>query len=132
MSPVSFLKRRTNEPLVKLERKLWLTADKSEVVEDGDPAAAFLLGLPGDEIPVSEAHRLGIKARPAKPAKEAEPEGNKEAPPGADKEAAPAGNKGRATRAKSPRAKSPRAKKAAAKKAAAKKAAAPKPEGGDA
>ena len=42
------------------DRYLWLTADRAQVVEDGDPAAAFLLASPGTEIPVQEARRLGL------------------------------------------------------------------------
>lgn len=45
-----------------LDRKMWLTADKSEVVEDGDPRAAFLLGGAGTDVPDSEAERLGLTA----------------------------------------------------------------------
>ena len=64
-----------------LDRKLWLTADKDDIVEDGDDRAAFLLGLAGDEIPDDEAERLGLtgsKKEAAKPAdKSRKPSGNK-------------------------------------------------------
>lgn len=50
---------------MKLDRKLWLTADKSKVVEDGSPDAAFLLGTEGTEVPDAEAERLGVKAKSA-------------------------------------------------------------------
>lgn len=56
---------------MRLDRRLWLTADKNEVVEDGDPRAAFLLGGAGTEVPDAEAERLGLTA--AKPAPEPEP-----------------------------------------------------------
>ena len=46
--------------MIVADRRLWLTADKARVVEDGDPAAAFLLASPGTEIPVAEAERLGL------------------------------------------------------------------------
>lgn len=44
-----------------LTEKLWYTADKSAVVPDGDPRAAFLLGCAGLDIPDAEAERLGLK-----------------------------------------------------------------------
>ncbi len=50
---------------MELDRRLWLTADKESVVEDGDPKAAFLLGNEGTEVPDDEAKRLGVKAKPA-------------------------------------------------------------------
>lgn len=47
------------------DRRLWLTADRKRVVEDGDQAAAFLLaGGPGAVIDDAEADRLGILGRP--------------------------------------------------------------------
>lgn len=49
------------------DRKLWLTADKERVVEDGDPAASFLFATPGDEISDEDAKRYGVKAK-SKPA----------------------------------------------------------------
>jgi hypothetical protein len=49
---------------MELDRKLWLTADKSKVVEDGDPDAAFLLGTPGTVVPDDEAERLGLTGKP--------------------------------------------------------------------
>lgn len=42
------------------DRRLYLTADKSQVVEAGDPAAAFLFTTPGYEIPVGEVERHGL------------------------------------------------------------------------
>lgn len=33
------------------DRRLWFTADKSELVEDGDPDAAFLAATPGRPLP---------------------------------------------------------------------------------
>lgn len=44
------------------DRRLYLTADRASVVEDGDPAAASLLATPGWVIPVEECERLGITA----------------------------------------------------------------------
>lgn len=49
------------------DRKLWLTADREQVVEDGDPDAAFLFASPGDEVSDEDAKRYGVKAK-AKPA----------------------------------------------------------------
>lgn len=52
--------------MIVADRRLWLTADKARVVEDGDPAAAFLLASPGTEIPVDEAERLGLTEKDGK------------------------------------------------------------------
>ena len=43
-----------------LDRRLWLTADQSRVVEDGDPAAAFLLGSAGKRVTDEVAKRYGL------------------------------------------------------------------------
>lgn len=57
--------------------KLWLTADRSRVVPDGDAEAAFLFCTPGKAISDDDAKRYGVKAK-AKPAnKEADPPANK-------------------------------------------------------
>lgn len=60
---------------MKLDRKLWLTADRDKVVEDGSPQAAFLLGSEGTEVPDDEAERLGLSAKPAE--KQSAPAANK-------------------------------------------------------
>ena len=44
------------------DRRLWLTQGKDEVVEDGDPRAAFLLVGAGGGIPAAEVRRLGLRA----------------------------------------------------------------------
>jgi hypothetical protein len=67
---------------MELDRRLWLTADREHVVEDGDPEAAFLLGGPGDEVDDDEAKRLGIKPRKSKQADRPE---DKQATRSADK-----------------------------------------------
>lgn len=71
---------------VELGEKLWLTADRDEVVPDGDPQAAFLLGTAGTRVAVEEAERLGLVKKGAK-AKEASPEADKASAPDEDKEA---------------------------------------------
>lgn len=40
--------------------RLYLTADKSRVVAEGDPAGASLWAAPGDEIPDDDAARFGV------------------------------------------------------------------------
>lgn len=42
------------------DRRLWLTADKQRVVEDGDPEAAFQYTTPGITISMLEAIRYGL------------------------------------------------------------------------
>lgn len=51
-----------------LDRKLWLTEDRGRVVEEGDPAARFLLGNTGAQIRDDEAERLGLTGKKAKAA----------------------------------------------------------------
>lgn len=48
------------------DRKLWLTADRERVVEDGDPEAAFLLASAGKEIDAATVERYGLDAAAAK------------------------------------------------------------------
>lgn len=45
---------------VALTERLYLTADKNKVVREGSEHARFLLGGPGDEIPVEQAIALGM------------------------------------------------------------------------
>ena len=67
------------------DRRLWLTADRETVVEEGDSRAAFLLATPGDEVSDDDAKRFGLKA-PAKPAdKAATKPADKQAPAPANK-----------------------------------------------
>jgi hypothetical protein len=44
----------------KLDRPLYLTEDKKEVVEEGDPRARYVLGVEGSEIPDELAEELGL------------------------------------------------------------------------
>jgi hypothetical protein len=73
------------------ERRLFLTADQERVVEEGDPAAAFLFAAPGDDISDEDAEKYGLNA----PAPKAP---TKEAPKPEDKQAAAPANKARAAR----------------------------------
>lgn len=43
-------------------KRLWLTADRDRVVEDGDAAAAFLLVGEGSSLSRSDAERYGLIA----------------------------------------------------------------------
>lgn len=47
------------------DRKLWLNADKSKVVEDGSPEAAHLLASRGKELDAATVERYGLDARKA-------------------------------------------------------------------
>jgi hypothetical protein len=54
------------------DKRLYHTADRSRIVEEGDPAAAFLLVGEGAIIPENEVQRLGLEGhlreyRPADP-----------------------------------------------------------------
>lgn len=46
----------------KATGRYYLTADKSRVVAEGDPEAAFLYCVPGTELDADEAERLGLRA----------------------------------------------------------------------
>jgi hypothetical protein len=67
-------------------RRLWLTADGTRLVEDGDVEARSLFCGPGDEISEADAVRFGLKAEPPLEDKavKAPPEdkGPESAPPG--------------------------------------------------
>lgn len=71
--------------MMELDRKLWLTADRDSVVEDGDPGAAFLLGNKGTEITDAEALRLGLKQAKKSADKKADEPANKARKAGEDK-----------------------------------------------
>lgn len=43
------------------DKRLFLTEDRSKVVNEGDPSAAFLLVAPGGEISAEDAERYGVK-----------------------------------------------------------------------
>ena len=50
--------------VVHIDRRLWLTADKARVVEDGDRAAAFLWHIAGETVTAAEAARVGFGVQP--------------------------------------------------------------------
>lgn len=63
------------------DRRLYLTADKSKVVEEGDLEARFLYATEGTRIPAADAIRFGlVKSEKAAPKSE-----DKAAPKSADK-----------------------------------------------
>lgn len=50
-------------PQYTVDRHLYLTEDKSRVVEESDPAMRWLWATPGMQVPLAEAERLGaVKA----------------------------------------------------------------------
>lgn len=72
------------------KERLWLNRDKSAVVKDGDPDAAFLLASPGKEVPAADVERYGLDAPAAadKPGNGPKPKGGaaaKAQPPAEDK-----------------------------------------------
>jgi len=58
--------------------KLFLVADKSALVREGDERAAFLYAVPGDEIPADAAEMFGL-VDGALPEKKSGKAGSKEA-----------------------------------------------------
>lgn len=59
----------------KTDKRLWLNADKSRIVEDGDPDAAFLAYGPGQMVSDEDIERYGLEA-PAEVEAEAESGGD--------------------------------------------------------
>lgn len=55
---------------MRADRRLWRTADGKRLVEDGDPAAAFLAYAAGDDV--VEADRKLVDQAPAAPEPESE------------------------------------------------------------
>lgn len=45
---------------MQAKERLFLNADKTKLVKDGDNHAAFLYAVPGDEIPESAASKFGL------------------------------------------------------------------------
>lgn len=72
-------------PNVIVDRRLFLTASKDELVCPDDPAAAFLWATAGDEVVEAEARRVGYKPRSEAVAKQAEPVEDKAASVAEDK-----------------------------------------------
>jgi hypothetical protein len=72
-------------PMVRLDRTLWLTAEKDRVVEDGDLEAAHLYGNPGHAVPRAEAEKLGALPKEEAKPKAAPKPANKMAPKPEDK-----------------------------------------------
>lgn len=60
---------------VTVNRRLWLTADRDTLVEDGDPRAAYLWAIEGDQVTQEEAERVSYqpKSRRQPPNKMAAP-----------------------------------------------------------
>ncbi len=46
---------------IQADRRLYLTRDQTEVVEEGDPRAKVLLASRGHQIPPVEQKRLGLR-----------------------------------------------------------------------
>lgn len=59
--------------MVVIDRHLYLTEDKSRVVEEGDPASRWLWASPGQEMSREEAERLGAVKSGPEPAVEPDP-----------------------------------------------------------
>jgi hypothetical protein len=51
------------------KERLWLNADKSKVVKDGDPEAAHLLASVGKTLDAETVERYGLDAAAEKPGK---------------------------------------------------------------
>jgi hypothetical protein len=91
---------------MKADRKLWLTDGRDELVEDGDPRAAFLYCTEGKMIEEAEARSLGYQSSEElgladdPSAAFSGDEGEKSDDAGADKAQAAGANKARQPRAR--------------------------------
>lgn len=56
------------------DKRLFVTADRERVVDEGDPEAAFLLVAPGGSLPIEDAKRYGLIKPEAEPEPKPEPE----------------------------------------------------------
>lgn len=74
--------------MVTVQEKLWLNAEKDQLVPDGHPDAAFLFATPDDQIAVEQAERFGLVDGRLKAG---EPAANKQADPPVNKGGAPGG-----------------------------------------
>jgi hypothetical protein len=73
---------KEEEPMWISPRRLFLTADKERVVEDGDIEARYLLVGKGGEVPMADAERYGLlKPKPEEKAVEEPPEDKAVEPP---------------------------------------------------
>lgn len=66
---------------MKATERLYLTADRKEVVKEGDVKARFLLVAKGQEIPKVIAEQYGLKPKKAEKKKAEKPEDKKVDPP---------------------------------------------------
>jgi len=74
---VTSLKDQAGRSQWVASQRLYLTADRSKVVEAGDPEGRFLLVSAGKSIPRDRAEELGLLATEAEPrAENSEPEVN--------------------------------------------------------
>ena len=62
-------------PSFKSDKRLYLNADRSKVVEEGDPDAAYLFAVEGDTVSAEDAKKYELRAPKAADEKdEPEPE----------------------------------------------------------
>lgn len=76
----------------KVDRHLYLTEDKSRVVEEGDPEGRWLWAAPGRLVPMAQAKRLGA-LREAADSVEAPDEDSDEESAVEEKQSGPSENK---------------------------------------
>lgn len=90
---------------VRVDEKLWLTADRDRLVADGDPEAAHLFAAAGDEITRDEAEQFGLVKAKAAPADKQRAKAEDKAKPKPRSKSKP--------RASRPRSRTPRSKRQA-------------------
>lgn len=97
MSQITSRAEEGGEPMEiwVVDRHLYLTEDRSRVVEEGDPAGRWLWASPGQQVKRRDAEQLGaVKADPEpdaeKEPEKAEPESKQRAPRANKQRAKPA------------------------------------------
>jgi hypothetical protein len=67
--PITFEKENDNEGKGSylVTERLFVNADKSKIVPEDSPEAAFLLATPGKRLSAQEAAKYGLKAKSAAP-----------------------------------------------------------------
>lgn len=59
-----YIERKESKPMFISDRNLYLTVDKSQVVEEGDSRSAYLLVAKGSALDEGTARRYGLISEP--------------------------------------------------------------------
>jgi len=68
---ITYLSPEAPVKQVKVDRRLWLTQDRTRLVEDGHPEAGFLFCAAGDAVPEDEFKKYELVGATAEPEEKA-------------------------------------------------------------